>query len=96
MIIIAILVRLINLFYGIYIYKNKKLTLIASIEPQKIPENKINSLLKCYLYVMIFSSTLLFLTIYYMTVNLQLGMIFLIFMFLCLSIFYIYYIKISK
>lgn len=96
MIIIAILVSLINLFYGIYIYKNKKFTLIASIEPQKILENKINSLLKCYLYVMIFSSALLFLTIYYMTVNLQLGMIFLIFMFLCLSIFYIYYIKISK
>lgn len=41
MIIIAILVSLINLFYGIYIYKNKKLTLIASIEPQKYQKIKL-------------------------------------------------------
>lgn len=96
MIIIALIISLLNIIYGIYIFKNKKLSLIASIEPQKVPGNKVDSLLKCYLYVMILTSILLFLTIYYMAFNIKLGIIFLTLVFLSLSIFYIYYGKLIK
>ena len=96
MIIIALIISLLNIIYGIYIFKNKKLSLIASIEPQKVPGNKVDSLLKCYLYVMILTSILLFLTIYYMEFNIILGIIFITLVFLSLSIFYIYYVKLIK
>lgn len=95
-VVLAILIPLIVFSFGTYIYKSKRLELIASIEPDKVPKEKTNKLLTVFYIIIIFVSITLAACIITFSISDFVGFLFVILMFIEMIYFYIYYSKIIK
>lgn len=94
--IIAIVLITVSIILSIYISITKNLNIISGIEPEKIPANKINTVIKIFNTCLLISTILIAISFLFIENNVMLGIIFLFTGVVVLYLFYIYYMKIIK
>ncbi|ARJ50123.1 hypothetical protein CD134_10725 [Staphylococcus lutrae] len=95
-VIITIVLFTISSICSIYLIKSKNLYIIASIEPEKIPEHLKNKVVKYFITSLMLTTIFICLAINVLEINSTIGIIFiLISILICLS-FYGYYMKIKN
>ncbi len=94
--IIAFVLIIVSTILSIYISITKNLNIISGIELEKIPANKINTVIKIFNTCLLISTILIATSLLFIDNNIVLGIIFLVTGVAVLYLFYIYYLKIIK
>lgn len=94
--IIAIVLITVSTILSIYISITKNLNIISGIESEKIPANKINTVIKIFNTCLLISTILIAISFLFIENNVMLGIIFMFTGVVVLYLFYIYYMKIIK
>lgn len=90
-----ITLMVVSTIFSIYIYVSKNLNVIASIEPEKIPNNFEEKIIKYFIITLIIVTILICLSIYFLDKDsIILGIVMIIASLIVSIPFYIYYSKI--
>ncbi len=95
-ILIILLCLIINFSYSTYIFRTKNINVIASIEADRIPKHKVNSLVKIFVCCLTCATLLIICSILVIEKNFILSMFLVFLSFIVLSFIYIYYLMIKK
>lgn len=95
-ILIILLCLIINFSYSTYIFRTKNINVIASIEADRIPKRKVNSLVKIFVCCLTCATLLIICSILVIEKNFILSMFLVFLSFIVLSFIYIYYLMIKK
>ena len=95
-IIISLLCFVTSLLTSFYIIKTKNIKIIASIEPHKVPKSKINNIVYLFVVCLMLATTSIVLAILTIDYNEWVGCGLCVMCFIVLSVFYVYYMKITK
>ncbi len=94
--IISLLCFITSLLTSFYIIKTKNIKIIASIEPHKVPKSKINNIVYLFVVCLMLATTFIVLAILTIDYNEWVAYGLCGMCFIVLSVFYVYYMKITK
>lgn len=95
-IIISLLCFVTSLLTSFYIIKTKNIKIIASIEPHKVPKSKINNIVYLFVVCLMLATTSIVLAILTIDYNEWVAYGLCAMCFIVLSVFYVYYMRITK
>ncbi|OIS54030.1 hypothetical protein A4A32_02810 [Staphylococcus equorum] len=95
-IIISLLCFVTSLLTSFYIIKTKNIKIIASIEPHKVPKSKINNIAYLFVVCLMLATTSIVLAILTIDYNEWVAYGLCAMYFIVLSVFYVYYMTITK
>lgn len=95
-IIISLLCFVTSLLTSFYIIKTKNIKIIASIETHKVPKNKINNIVYLFVVCLMLATTSIVLAILTIDYNEWVAYGLCTMCFIVLSVFYVYYMTITK